>query len=89
MRISRCILWSVQYICKYFKEGRGNADDKYLPLHKEDERRNMSDTDMIEKYVDLDMLCFPDVESKDVMSKVYKNKDAYSIWGEIRKSPNI
>ena len=40
--------------------------------------KNMSDGEILDKYVDLDKSCLTDSEKKQVMDMLYKYKDAFS-----------
>ena len=60
--------------------------EKYPWLEPKDERNNMSDREMLEKYVDLDK---SDMEEKQVMNMLFKYKYAFSLRDEIGTCPNI
>ena len=49
----------------------------------------MSDTEILDKYVDLDKSCLSDSEKNQVMDMLYKYKDAFSLRDEIGTCPNI
>ena len=49
--------------------------EKYPWLEPDDERRNMSDREILDKYVDLDKSCLIDSEKKHDMDMLYKYKD--------------
>ena len=53
--------------------------EKFPWLEQDDERRNMSDRETLDKYVDLEKSCFPYSEKKQVMDMLYKYKDAFSL----------
>ena len=53
------------------------------------EEKNMSDREILEKYIDLDKSCLTDIEKKQVMDMLYKYKDAFSSRDEIGTCPNI
>ena len=63
--------------------------DKYPWLDLEDERRNMMDRDILEKYIDLEMSCLNKKEKVEVMDMLYKCKEAFSLRDEIGTCPNI
>ena len=48
----------------------------------------MSDKEILEKYVNLEKLCFSETE-KMVMDLFYKDKDAFSLRYEMNICPNI
>ena len=62
---------------------------KYPWLEQDDERRNMSDREILDKYVDLEKSCLPDSEKEQVMDTSYKYKEAFSLRDEIGTCPNI
>ena len=63
--------------------------DKYPWLDPEDERRNMKDREILEKYIDLEMSCLNKKEKVEVMDMLYKYKEACSLRDEIGPCPNI
>ena len=81
-------LWFNKFINTLKKEKVENTD-KYPWLELGDERRNMSDREILDKYVDLDRSCLSDSEKEQVMDMLYKYKDAFSLRDEIGKCPNI
>ena len=58
-------------------------------LDSSDERKYMSDKEILDKYIDLDNLCLIDEEKKQVMDMLYKYKDAFSLRDKIGTCPNI
>ena len=85
-------------LCEYFnkfvntlKQDREQASlvDKYPWLDPEDERRNMTDREILEKYIDLEMSCLNKEEKVEVMNMLYKYKEAFSLRDEIGTCPNI
>ena len=63
--------------------------EKYPWLDPSDQRKYMSDREILKKYVDLDRSCLTDPEKKQVMDMLYKYKDAFSLRDEIGTCPNI
>ena len=63
--------------------------DKYPWLDPEDKRRNMTDREILEKYIDLEMLCLNKEEKVEVMNMLYKYKEAFSLRDKIGTCPNI
>ena len=85
-------------LCEYFnkfvdtlKKDREQTTsvDKYPWLDPEDERRNMTDREMLERCVDLKNSCLEDEEKVKVMDMLYKYKEAFSLRDEIGTCPNI
>ena len=85
-------------LCEYFnkfvdilKKDREKTTpvDKYPWLDPEDERRNMTDREILEKYIDLGTSCLKKEEKLKVMDMLYKYKDAFSLRDEIGTCPNI
>ena len=50
---------------------------------------NICQTEILEKYVDLDKSCLTDTEKKQVMDMLYEYKEAFSFRDEIGTCPNI
>ena len=63
--------------------------DKYPWLDPEDERRNMMDREILEKYVDLRNSCLSKEEKVKVMGMLNKYKEAFSLRDKIGTCPNI
>ena len=63
--------------------------DKYPWLDPEDERRNMTDREILEKYVDLKNSCLNKEKKVKVMDMLFKYKEAFSLGDEIGTCPNI
>ena len=63
--------------------------DKYPWLDPEDKRRYMADRKILEKYIDLEMLCLNKKEKVEVMDLLYKYNEAFSLRDEIGTCPNI
>ena len=47
-------------------------------LKQDDDRRNMSDREILDKYVDIEKSCLSDSEKKQVVDMLCKYKDALS-----------
>ena len=85
-------------LCKYFnkfvdtlKKDREQTTsvDKYPWLSPDDERRNMTDREILEKYIDLGTSCLNKEERLKAMDMLYKCKDAFSLRDEIGTCPKI
>ena len=63
--------------------------DKYPWLDLEDERKHMTDRDILEKYVNLNNSCLNKEEKLKVMDMLYKYREAFSLRDEIGTCPNI
>ena len=63
--------------------------DKYPWLDPGDERRNMTDREILEKYIDLETSCLNKEEKVKVMDMPYKYKEAFSLRDDIGTCPNI
>ena len=88
----------VSKLCKYFnkfvdtlKKDREQTPsvDKYPWLSPDDERRNLTDREILEKYIDLGTSCLNKEERLKVMDMLYKYKEAFSLRDEIGTCPNI
>ena len=58
-------------------------------MDPDDERRHMTDKEILEKYVNLDNSCLKRGEKLKVMDMLLKYKDAFSLRDEIGMCPNI
>ena len=63
--------------------------DKYPWLEDCDERKHMTDKEILDKYIDLEKSCLTDSEKMQVRDMIYKYKDAFSLRDEIGTCPNI
>ena len=85
-------------LCKYFnkfvntlkkeREQKSPRDD-YLWLDSDDERRHMTDKEILEKYVNLDHSCLSKEKTIKVMDMLFKYKEAFSLRDDIGTCPNI
>ena len=66
-----------------------SSEDKYPWLDQDDERRHMTDKEILDKYIDLDKSCLSREEKREVMDMLYKYKEAFSLRDEIGTCPNI
>ena len=73
-------------LCEYFnkfvdtlKEREQTTTDKYQWLDPEDERRNMTDREILEKYIDLKNSCLDKEEKVKVMDMLFKYKEALAL----------
>ena len=71
------------------KKEEENPKEKYPWLDDKDERKYMTDREILEKYINLDNSCLAKAEKKEVRELVYKYKDAFSLRDEIGMCPNI
>ena len=85
-------------LCKYFNEfidtlkkdsKQTTLVDKYPWLSPDDKRRNMTDREILEKYIYLGTSCLNEEERLKVMDMLYKYKEAFSLRDEIGTCPNI
>ena len=54
-----------------------------------DERKYMSDREILEKYIDLSNTCLHKEEKEEVMDMLYKYKEAFILRDKIGTCPNI
>ena len=59
------------------KNEKEEIKGKYLWLEPDDERRDISDREILDNYVDLDKSCLLESEKKQVMDILYKYKDTF------------
>ena len=63
--------------------------DKYPWLDDSDERKHMTDKEILDKYRDLEGSCLTKWEKQKLRSLIYDYKDAFSLRDEIGMCPNI
>ena len=63
--------------------------ESYPWLDPSDERKYMTDKEILDKCLDLEILCLTEKEKKEVMEMLYKYKEAFSLREEIGTCPNI
>ena len=71
------------------KEQSIDTGEKYPWLEHSDERKCMTDREILEKYINLDNICLTQKEKKKVREMLYKYKDAFSLRDEIGMCPHI
>ena len=85
-------------LCEYFnkfvntlKEEREQKSptDKYPWLDPDDERKCMTDREILDKYINLNNLCLNKEEKTKVMDMLYKYREAISLRDEIGTCLNI
>ena len=88
---------SAEKVCNQFnnlintlkKEQNLETGEKYPWLDETDERKYMTDREILEKYINLDSICLTEKEKEEVMDMLYKYKEAFSLRDEIDTCPNI
>ena len=91
------IFEKAENLCKYFnkcvntlkkeREQKSPRDD--YPWLDPDDRRHMTDREILEKNVNLDNLCLSKEEKIRVTDMLFKYKEAFSLRDEIGTCPNI
>ena len=85
-------------LCEYFNKFlnilKGEREwatptDKYPWLDLEDDRRHMTDREILEKYVNLNNSCLNKEEKMKVVDMLYEYREAFSPKDEIGTCPNI
>ena len=85
-------------LCEYFnrfvnalKKGREqkSPEDNYPWLDPDDDRRHMTDREILKKYINLNNSCLGKEEKIKVMDMLYKYKEAFSPRDEIGTCSNI
>ena len=66
-----------------------SADDPYPWLDSQDPRRDMSDEEILRKYIDLSQSILNESEMEELMQIILKYKSAFSLRDEIGECPNI
>ena len=65
------------------------STERYPWLDDSDERKYMTDKEILERYINLDNSCLTKWEKKEVRSLIYRYKNAFSLRDEIGTCPNI
>ena len=66
-----------------------NSEGKYPWLEDTDERKYMTDKEILDKYINLENSCLTKIEKTQVRDLLYKYKDAISLRDKIGLCPNI
>ena len=66
-----------------------NSEGKFPWLEDTDERKYMTDREILDKYINLDNSCLTKTEKMQVRDSLYKYKDAFSLRDDIGLCPNI
>ena len=70
-------------------ETKRSDPDPYLSLDLDDPRRDITDDEILDKYIDLSNSDLKPEESNTLMSIIKSHKEAFSLRDEIGKCPNI
>ena len=65
-----------------FKKEEESTEEYYLWLDKDDERKYMTDREILDTYINLDNSCLTKAEKKEV-GDLYEYKNAFSLRDEI------
>ena len=85
-------------LCKYFNKfvntvkkerEQKSPKDNYPRLDPDDDRRCMTDREILEKYINLNNSCLSKEEKIKVMNMLFKYKEAFSLRDEIGTCPNF
>ena len=82
---------SVNTLCNQFnrlinalrKEEKTNGTDKYPWLDDSDERKYMTEREILDKYIDLENSCLTRWEKQKVRDLIYEYKHAFRLRDEI------
>ena len=85
-------------LCEYFNKfintpkkerEQKKTKENYPWLDPGDERKYVTDKEILEKYIDLDKSCLLEKEKREVMHMLYKYKEVFILRDEIGTCPNI
>ena len=85
-------------LCEYFNKfvntlqkerEQKSLTDKYPWLDPDDERKHMTDKEILEKYINLNNSCLDKEEETKVMDMLFKYREAFSLRDEIGTCLNI
>ena len=94
--LSKCYNFeSAEKLCEEFntlvnklkKDENASEKDTYPWLEDSDERKHMTDKEILDKYIDLGNSCLTDSEKMQVRDMIYEYKDAFSLRDEIGTCP--
>ena len=71
------------------KEQKSDTGEKFTWLDNSDERKYMSDREILRKYINLDNTCLMEDEKEEVMNMLFKYKEVFSLRDKIGTCPNI
>ena len=71
------------------KEHKLDTGEKFPWLDNSDERKYMSDREILRKYINLDNTCLIEDEKEEVMNILFKYEEAFSLRDEIGTCPNM
>ena len=71
------------------KEEETSGTDKYPWLDDSDERKYMTDREILDMYIDLESSCLTKWEKQKLRNLIYEYKDVFSLRDEIGTCPNI
>ena len=71
------------------RKEKENSERKFPWLEDSNERKHMTDREILDKYINLDNPCLTKIEKTQVRDLQYKYKDAFSLRDEIGLFPNI
>ena len=89
---------NAEKLCEYFnkfvntlkKERKQKSlTDSYPWLDQDDERRHMTDREILEKYINLNNSCLSKEEKTKVMDMLFKYREAFSLRDKIGTCPNM
>ena len=61
------------------QEERNDSEERYPWLDDTDERKYMTDEEILDKYINLKDSCLDEQKRKQVMKMLYKYKDVFSL----------
>ena len=85
-------------LCEYFNKfvntlkrvrEQKSLTDNYPWLDPDDERRHMTDREILKIYINLKNTCLSKEEKTKVMDMIFKYREAFSLRDEIGTCPNI
>ena len=71
------------------QEEKNGSKESYPWLDDADERKYMTDKEILDKYINLKYSCLDEKERKQVMEMLYEYKDVFRLRDEIGMCPNI
>ena len=70
------------------QEEKNSSEERYPWLDDADERKYMTDKEILDKYINLKDSCLNETERNQIMEMLYEYKDVFSLRDEIGTCPN-
>ena len=83
------VCYQYNRLVNLMRKGEEKSEGKFPWLDDTDDRKHMTDREILDKYINLDNSCLTKAEKEQVRDLLYQYKDAFSLRDEIGLCPNI